>query len=162
MASSSSIIGIVAIDHNNAIGRGGALPWRYSADVKFFREQTTGHACVMGRKTWLSLPKPLKNRLNIVMSRSNEVDAQEGVIVLRDRVSVLSLQAYLACDLFIIGGEQIYRTFAPYIEKWMVTRVPLSVPDADTFMPPDFLNGFALGESRQLEANLLVNFYQKP
>ncbi|MEJ7714094.1 MAG: dihydrofolate reductase [Pyrinomonadaceae bacterium] len=104
---------------------------------------------------------PLKNRLNIVMSRSHEVDAQESVIVLRDRVSVLSLQPYLACDLVIIGGEQIYRTFTPYIEKWMVTRVPLSVPDADTFMSPDFLDGFALSESRELEANLLVNFYQK-
>ncbi len=129
------MIGIVAVDRNGAIGRGGGVPWHYSADMKFFREQTTGHACVMGYRTWLSLKKPLKNRLNIVMSRSAEIEPQEGVIVMRDRLSVLSLKAYLACDLFIIGGEQIYRIFLHDIDKWIVTEVPLSIEDADAFMP---------------------------
>ena len=61
------IIGIAAVSKNNAIGKGGKLPWHYSADMKFFRETTTGHAVVMGQKTWLTLGKPLKNRLNIVL-----------------------------------------------------------------------------------------------
>ena len=56
------IIGIAAVDRKNAIGKGGKLPWHYSSDMKFFRETTTGHAVVMGRKTWLTIGKPLKNQ----------------------------------------------------------------------------------------------------
>jgi len=156
-----AIIGIVAVDRRGAIGRGGTVPWHYPADMKFFREQTTGHACVMGYKTCRSLKKPLKDRLNIVMSRTAEVAPQQGVVVLRDRVSVLSLAAYLACDLFIIGGEQIYRTFLNDIEKWLVTEIPLTVEDADTSMPSDFLAGFEPSDSRLLEDNLGVKFYRR-
>ena len=54
-----SIIGIVALDKNGAIGKGGQLPWHYPADLKFFKSQTTGHACVMGYRTWLTLKRPL-------------------------------------------------------------------------------------------------------
>src|SRR2546423_14615156 len=106
-----SIIGIVAVDKNHAIGKGGGLPWHYSADMKFFKRQTVGHACVMGRRTWASLKKPLPQRLNIVLSRESEIEAQPSVIVMRDKPSVLSLKDYLACDLYIIGGAQIYRAF---------------------------------------------------
>ncbi len=156
-----AIIGLVAVDRKGAIGRGGNLPWHYAADMKFFRQQTTGHACVMGYKTSLSLKKPLKNRLNIVLSRSSEVAAQDGVLLLRDKLSVLSLKPYLACDLFIIGGCQIYRAFLPEIDKWIVTEVPLAVEDADTFMPEDYLKGFKAYESQELEENLLVKFYER-
>jgi len=85
------IIGIVAVDKNGAIGKGGRLPWHYSADMRFFRETTTGNACVMGHKTWLTLGKPLKDRLNIVLSRQSDVEAQDSLIPLRDARSVLSL-----------------------------------------------------------------------
>jgi dihydrofolate reductase len=89
----------------------------------------------MGRRTWLSLKRPLPGRLNIVLSKSAEAEAQESVLVLRDKRSVLSLAPYLSCHLFIIGGAQIYQTFRPEIDKWFVTQVPLAVEDADTFMP---------------------------
>lgn len=155
-----AIIGIVAVDRNGAIGKGGSIPWHYSADLKFFKQQTTGHACVMGHRTWLSLKKPLPNRLNIVMSRQAEIAGHESVIVLRDKLSVLSLKPYLACDLFIIGGEQVYQTFLGEIEKWIVTEIPLAVEDADTFMPKDFLRGFSPYHSQQLEENLKATFYE--
>jgi len=156
-----AIIGIVAVDQNGAIGKGGSIPWHYSADLKFFKQQTVGNACVMGHRTWLSLKKPLPDRLNIVMSRSQEIEAQESVIVLRDRLSVLSLRPYLACDLFIIGGEQVYQTFLDVIDKWIVTEIPLKVEDADTFMPEDYLRGFKAYDSEQLEENLKVTFYER-
>lgn len=156
-----AIIGIVAIDHNNAIGRAGAIPWHYPDDQKFFRQQTTNHACVMGRKTWLSLPRPLKNRLNIVMSRSGDIEPQKGVTLIRDQESIISLKDYLSCDLFIIGGEQIYRAFGQDINRWIVTRVPLSVPDADTFLPPNFLDGFNIVRTVQLAEDLHAEFYEK-
>jgi dihydrofolate reductase len=156
-----AIIGIVAVSQNGAIGRGGSIPWHYSADLKFFKQQTIGGVCVMGTRTWRSLKKPLPGRLNIVLSRQAEIEAQESVIVLRDKQAVLSLKPYLSCDLFIIGGQQVYRTFLGEIDRWIVTEVPLTVEGADTFMPEDYLKGFKPYDSRQLEENLTVRFYER-
>jgi dihydrofolate reductase len=156
-----AIIGIVAVDRNGAIGKNGTLPWHYSADLRFFKGQTIHNACVMGQRTWRSLKKPLKERLNIVLSRSSDVEPQESVITLRDRESVLSLKPYLACDLFVIGGAQIFRAFENDIERWIVTEVPLSVEGADTFMPEDYLQGFKATDSLSLEENLKVTFYER-
>ena len=155
-----AIIGIVARAGNGAIGRGGAIPWHYPADMKFFRQTTTGHVCVMGRATWLSLPKPLPKRLNIVLSRS-ALEVPAGVVVLRSAAEVLSLQPFLAGDLYIIGGAQIYETFAPHVAKWLVTEIPLEVPDADTFLPDDFLRGFTQYNAQPLSENLFVNCYAR-
>jgi dihydrofolate reductase len=156
-----AIIGIVAVDRHGAIGKGGALPWHYSADLKFFKEQTTGHVCVMGRRTWESLRKPLPNRLNVVLTRTASVAEQPGVVVLRDVRSVLSLIPYLSSHVFIIGGRLVFDAFAPEIDEWIVTEVPLIIEDADTFMPRDFLAGFSPRESRQLADDLKVTFYSR-
>jgi dihydrofolate reductase len=155
------IIGIVAVDRNGAIGKGGKLPWHYSADMKFFKETTTGNACVMGYKTWFTLKKPLPNRLNIVLSRQSEIEPQECVSVCRDVASVLSLAKDLKSDLFVIGGEQVYRSFLPYIEKWIVTEVPLAIEGADAFVPENYLEGFIKSESKQIGEELTVGFYNR-
>jgi dihydrofolate reductase len=155
------IIGIVAVDRNGAIGKGGKLPWHYSADMKFFKETTTGNAVVMGHNTWRSLKKPLPNRLNIVLSRQSEVEPLESVVVMRDVESVLAKAKELPCDLFVIGGEQVYRSFLLYIEKWLVTEVPLAIEDADAFVPDNYLEGFRDTSSRELENNLTVRFYER-
>ncbi|MFL6207286.1 MAG: dihydrofolate reductase [Pyrinomonadaceae bacterium] len=156
-----AIIGIVAVDPSGAIGKGGALPWHYAADLKFFKEQTSGHACVMGWRTWQTLARPLPRRLNIVLSRTGVIAPQPGVILLRDKSEVLSLYPFLACHLFVIGGAQIYRAFLPEIERWVVTEVPERVAGADTFMPEDFLQGFAPTETRQLAADLRATCYTR-
>ena len=156
-----AIIGIVAVDRNGAIGRGGTIPWHYSADLKFFKRQTTGNVCVMGRRTWLSLKRPLPGRLNVVMTTRAELEPLASVVVLRDKLSVLSLKPYLACDLYIIGVEQVYRTFLEEIDRWVVTEIPLAVEDADTFMPENFLEGFKPHDSLELEENLKVTFYER-
>lgn len=155
------INGIVAVDRNGAIGKGGKLPWHYSADMKFFKETTTGNACVMGYKTWLTLKKPLPNRLNIVLSRQSEIEPQDSVIVLRDVASVLSLAKDLNRDLFVIGGAQVYRSFLPHIEKWIVTEVPLTIEGADAFVPDNYLEGFRSTGARELEENLTARFYER-
>ncbi|HEX7175001.1 MAG TPA: dihydrofolate reductase [Pyrinomonadaceae bacterium] len=157
----SKIIGIVAVDRNGAIGRGGALPWHYPADMKFFREQTTGNVCVMGRRTWASLKKPLKDRLNVVLTTRGEVEPHPTVVVLRDRASVLSLKGYLACDIYVIGGARVYESFLADIDAWVVTEVPIAVEGADTFMPVDFLSGFTPSDTRQLDDDLKVIFYER-
>ena len=155
------IIGIVAVDRNGAIGKDGKLPWHYSADMKFFKETTTGNACVMGYNTWLTLKKPLPNRLNIVLSRKAEIEQQDSVVVCRDVESVLSLAKDLQGELFVIGGEQVYRSFLPYIEKWLVTEVPLTVEGADTFVPENYLEGFERVENKRLDQELVVSVYER-
>ncbi len=155
------IIAIVAVDQRGAIGKGGKLPWHYSADMKFFRETTTGNACVMGYRTWLTLKKPLKDRLNVVLSRQSQIEPQDFLLVLRDLNSVLSLTNYLRCDLFVMGGEQVYRAFLPHIDKWIVTEVPLTVEGADAFVPENYLEGFRRVDSKQLEEGLTVGFYER-
>ena len=155
------IIGIAAVDRKGAIGKRGKLPWHYSADMKFFRETTTGHAVVMGRKTWLTIGKPLKNRLNIVVSRDRNIEPQESLIVLSDIDSVLSFNKSLSTDLFVIGGAQIYEAFLPHVEKWIITEVPLTVQGADAFMPEDYLEGFKAVDATPLGDDLVVKFYDR-
>ncbi len=160
-AAITMIIGIVAVDRNGAIGKDGKLPWHYSADMKHFKETTTGHACVMGYRTWQTLKKPLPNRLNIILSRQSEVEPQNSVVVCSDVPSVLSLARGLKCDLFIIGGEKVYRSFLPHIEKWIVTEAPLTVADADAFVPGDYLEGFKPAGSKEIGDDLTVKFYER-
>jgi dihydrofolate reductase len=155
------IIGIVAVDRNGAIGKGGKLPWHYSADMKFFKSTTTGHACVMGSRTWQTLKQPLPNRLNIVLSRHADIPYQDSLMVARDVESVLELARELNGDLFVIGGEQVYTAFLPHIEQWFVTQVPLAVDGADTFMPAGFLKGFNLTQTQNLDENLVVSTYRR-
>lgn len=155
------IVGIVAISKNLAIGKGGKLPWHRSADLRFFKETTTGNAVVMGRATWLAIGKPLPNRLNIVLSRSGDFDAAPGVMKLGSPHEVVELSKYLACDVFIIGGAKTYQAFADVIGRWIVTDVPVDVPDADTFMPADFHAGFELTEIKELGEELRVRIMRR-
>jgi dihydrofolate reductase len=152
------IIGIVAIARNYAIGRGGKLPWHYPADLKFFKETTTGNAVVMGSTTWRAIGRPLPNRLNIVLSRSGMIDIMPDVMRLGSRDEVISLAGFLNREIFIVGGAKTYAEFADVIDRWIVTEVPLIVENADTFMPPDFLDGFDETETRQLGDGLVVRF----
>lgn len=156
-----AIIGIVAIAQNLAIGKDGKLPWHYSADLKFFKETTLQHAVVMGFNTWKSIGKPLPKRLNIVLSRSNSLEHQPNVLLLRSKDEVLALAKYLNCDLYIIGGAETYKNFADVIEKWFVTEIPEAVAAADAFMPQDFLENFNLTDKMQLADDLFVKVFQR-
>ena len=155
------IIGIVAISNNYAIGREGNLPWHYSADLKFFRETTSGNAVVMGGNTWRSIGKPLPNRVNIVLSRSGKVEIPSGVILLREKGGVRIFAKEYDRDVFVIGGAKTYSEVADEIDKWIVTFVPVEIEDADTYMPLDFLDGFAEIENRELEDGLIVKILHR-
>lgn len=155
------IIGIVAIAKNYAIGRDGKLPWHYSADLKFFKETTTGNAVVMGANTWRSIGRPLPNRLNIVLSRSGNVETPDGVVKLNNKQAVIDLAKDTKGDIFIIGGSQVYCDLADVIDKWIVTEIPITVDDADTFMPEDFLDGFELEQTIDLGDELTVKILHR-
>ncbi|MGD9562821.1 MAG: dihydrofolate reductase [Pyrinomonadaceae bacterium] len=156
-----AIIGIVAVAENYAIGKGGRLPWHYPADLKFFKQTTTGHAVVMGMNTWRSLQRPLPDRLNIVLSRSAQIDKADNLIFLRSETEALDLAKYLKCDLFVIGGSKTYAEFARATDAWIVTRVPVEVADADVFMPADFLDGYGKVETRQIGEGLMVETFRR-
>jgi dihydrofolate reductase len=155
------LIGIVAVAENLAIGKDGKLPWHYPADLKFFKETTTGNAVVMGFHTWESIGKPLPKRLNIVLSRSAKLESRADLLLLRSKPEVLALANYLKGDLFVIGGAKTYAEFADVIEKWIVTFVPANVTDADTFMPKDFLDDFATEKVIELANDLRVKVFVK-
>lgn len=154
-----AIIGIVAVDRNLAIGKGGQLPWHYSADMKFFKETTIGNAIVMGRRTWSTLKGPLKNRENFVLSTNEH--ASDGITIVNDVAAMLARAEKMDCHLFVIGGAKVYEAFLPHIDRWIVTEIPLSIEDAGTFMPANYLDGFGLYEIRQLDEGLRVNFYER-
>ena len=116
---------------------------------------------MMGFNTWRSIGKPLPNRLNIVLSRSENIEPQPNVILLRSSEEVIALSKYLNCDVFIIGGAKTYENFADRIEKWIVTEIPLEVEDADTFMPRDFLDGFELAETKDIGDDLSVKILHR-
>jgi dihydrofolate reductase len=156
-----AVIGIVAVDRNLAIGKDGRLPWHYSADMKFFKHTTIGNTVVMGRRTWLTLKGPLKDRQNIVLSRDPNLASPDSVVVLSDVDSVFDLVRKDESHLFVIGGAQVYESFVTHIERWIVTEVPLAVEGADTFMPANFLEGFEMYELRQLDEGLRVKFYER-
>ncbi len=155
------MIGIVAVAKNYAIGKNGKLPWHHSADLKFFKRTTLGNAVVMGFNTWRSIGKPLPKRLNIVLSDSHNIEHQPNVLLLRSVEEVAALEKYLNCDLFVIGGAQTYKNFADVTKKWIVTRIPETVEDADTFMPLDFLDEFVFQKSEELESGLFVETFAK-
>jgi dihydrofolate reductase len=90
-----------------------------------------------------------------------EIAPLESVIVMHNMQSVLTLNHYLHGNLFVIGGAKVYASFLPYIEKWIVTEVPLTVENADTFMPANYLEGFRPVESRPLDEGLVVRYYER-
>jgi dihydrofolate reductase len=153
------IIGIVAVARNLAIGRQGKLPWHYSADLKFFKETTMASAIVMGAKTWRSIGKALPGRINIVLSRTGDIDAPQEVTIFDSKDAAVDLANDSNVDLYVIGGAQVFNDFAPQIGRWIVTEVPIIVEDADTFMPENFLDGFHVESTRDLGDGLVVRSY---
>ena len=137
---------IVAMAENRVIGQGGTIPWHLPEDFKFFKATTLGHTIHMGRKTYDSIGKPLPGRENIVLSRT--MPETSGVTVIR---SLDDLKVPTdGKDLFVIGGEEIYRLLLPRIQELYVTKVPLVI-EGDTHFP-DFESQFDTG-TKALETN---------
>lgn len=128
---------IAAVALNGAIGRDNALLWHLSGDMRFFRQTTTGHPVIMGRRTFESIGRPLPNRTNIVVSRSNP-DIPEGVLRAGSLEEALDMAAGSNPDgeVFVIGGGMIYAQAMASADRLLITRVFLSPGDADTFFPP--------------------------
>lgn len=125
---------IVAHAKNRVIGRDGDMPWRLRDDLRFFREKTTGHTVVMGRKTFESIGKPLPNRTNVVITRDESFEA-DGVTVVHSPEAALTLpQDGASGPLFVIGGGQIYEALLAFVNTAYITVIDAE-PDGDTRFP---------------------------
>ena len=126
---------IVAADGNWAIGKNNKLMWSIPADMKFFRETTQGNVVIMGRKTLESFPQgqPLKNRVNIVITRNPSYKVKDAVVVHSVEEAIEESRKYDG-DVFVIGGESIYRAMLPYCDTALVTRIDYAY-EADTWFP---------------------------
>lgn len=127
---------IVNVDKNWAIGYKGRLLVSIPEDMKFFRSETTGKVVVLGRKTLATFPGglPLKNRTNIILTRNPDFTAK-GAVVCHDVEEALEeLKKYPSEDIYIIGGDTIYRQFLPYCNVAHVTRTDHAY-DADAWFP---------------------------
>lgn len=126
---------IAAVSLNGAIGRDNALLWHLSGDMKFFRQTTTGHCVIMGRKTFESIGRPLPRRTNIVISRG-EPELPEGVLLAHSLENALEMVQHCgATQCFIIGGGQIYAEAMRVADRLYITEVLTTIDDADTFFP---------------------------
>jgi dihydrofolate reductase len=121
---------IVAIAHNRAIGMEGRLPWHISEDLKRFKKLTTGHAVIMGRRTYESIGRPLPNRRNVVVT-SRSLPAVETYPTLSQALDALSGEE----RVFVIGGGRLYTEALPKADELYLTLVGREV-EADTFFPP--------------------------
>jgi dihydrofolate reductase len=129
---------IAAVGENGVIGSEGAMPWKLSTDLRRFKAITIGKPVIMGRKTYESIGRPLPDRVNIVLSRS-EAPAVAGVVRVRTLDSALAAAAAAGAasdvvEAIVIGGGEIYRAFLPRADRLYITHVAMA-PEGDTLFP---------------------------
>lgn len=126
---------IVAADKNWVIGIEGKMPWHLPADMKHFKEITTGHHVIMGRRTFEDIGKPLPNRTNIIISRNKDLKI-EGCVVVHDIREALDFaKAAGEKECFVIGGGTIYMSSLLWADKVYLTKIE-AVVAGDTYFPP--------------------------
>ena len=125
---------IAALGKNNEIGQGNRLLCRLPDDLKRFKEITSGHAVIMGRKTFESLPKgALPNRRNVVISRNENLKFEGATVYSSLDYALIKLMD--EDEIFIIGGGEIYRQVLPIADKLYLTKIHADFPDANVFFP---------------------------
>ncbi|NUY82552.1 dihydrofolate reductase [Flavobacterium sp. MAH-1] len=126
------IILIAAAAKNNALGKDNQLLWHLPDDFKRFKALTSGHYIIMGRKTFESFPKPLPNRVHVIITRQSDYKAENCIVVgsMEEALKVCPENE----DVYVIGGGEIYDLALPFADKIELTRVDVSL-EADAFFP---------------------------
>lgn len=132
---------IVAMDPNQLIGKNNQLPWNIKEDLTHFKETTTGHAIVMGRKTYESIGRPLPNRINYILTRDKTYKLDHAEVkVIYDINELLKQYKGSEKTLFVIGGEQVYSLFLEHCDELIVSQI-MNFYYGDTYFP-EFLDKF--------------------
>lgn len=154
---------IAAIGKNKELGANNNLIWHIKEDMQFFKETTTGHPIVMGRKTFLSLPKLLSDRTHIVLTRSG-ASLHSDVLSLPSIEEFMNLAKNIDTDFYVIGGGTIYKEFLPFATKMILTEIDESCKEADTFFPDFDINDWnqeVIGEYQDKDIKYLRKVYTK-
>jgi len=130
---------IVAMDRKGLIGAGGKIPWHLPSDLRRFRRLTMGRPCIMGRKTWESLPCPLEGRTNIVMT-SYPGFIPDDCVSAMGYAKAAGKTGQEGYEAFVIGGAKVYKTFLPKCRRICLTIVDGDF-DGDTYFPVHLLDG---------------------
>ena len=143
---------IVACAENRVIGKNGEIPWYLPEDLKHFKELTMNHTVIMGRKTFESIGKALPGRRNIVLSRSvKKIDGCEVVNSFQKALETAT------GEIYIIGGESLYKEALPIADVLEITEVHLK-PDGDTFFPKVEPESFRLVKEEHFAGNPSYTF----
>lgn len=124
---------IAAVGRNGEIGINNKLPWSIPEDMKRFKEITSRHTVIMGRKTFESIGRPLPNRKNVIITNRKNFTAPEGCIVV-DSVESAFQETVNDGEVFVIGGAKIYESMLPLVERMYITAVDKEF-EADTYFP---------------------------
>lgn len=127
---------IVAVDQNWAIGKDNDLLVSIPADMKMFRQETTGKVVVMGRKTLETFPNglPLKNRTNIIITKNKDFQVKDAIVVHSIEEALEAVKDYPPEDVYCIGGDSIYRQMLPYCDVAHITKIEFAY-EADRYFP---------------------------
>ena len=151
---------IAAHGKNRVIGSKGNLPWHLPGDLRYFRQKTLGHIIVMGRKTFESFPKPLKNRLHIVVTKQKNYEVPKGVEVFHDIHSALKFceaqTKYWDDEVFIIGGGEIYKQTLDKADRLYLTLIHREF-DGDTRYP-DYEKNFTMTQKKDQFGDIPYSF----
>ena len=125
---------IVAKAKNNVIGKNGKIPWSIPEELQYFKEKTINNVVIMGRKTYDSIGKPLNKRINIIISNTKAFSG-ENCFTVKSLEDALSLAKKFNKEIFIIGGERLYKEAIDIVDRMYITEVFMDVKEADTFFP---------------------------
>lgn len=129
---------IAAVAHDNVIGRSNDLPWRQSADLKYFKDKTSGHTVIMGRNTYESIASrlggPLPNRHNVIVTHDQEL-VVSGATVAHSLELALDTAVRENGEVFVIGGAQLYEHALPYADRLYITEIDADITNGDAFFP---------------------------
>lgn len=125
---------VAAMARNRVIGQAGHLPWHEPADLAHFKRTTSGHAVIMGRKTWQSLGRPLPKRRNLVVTRQADFNAP-GAEIFADLQQAIAAARHTDAEPMIIGGGDIYAQALPHATRIELTEIAAE-PAGDAFFPP--------------------------
>lgn len=123
---------IVAVAKNGVIGKAGKMPWKIPGEQRQFKELTTGHVVIMGRKSFEEIGHPLPDRKNIVVSKT-KVFSGENLITAKSLEEALTLAGKE--EIFIAGGAELFQKALPLADRIYITYVDLEVPNGDRFFP---------------------------
>lgn len=127
---------IASLGENREMGKHGRLIWSIPADLKHFKDRTLGHPVLMGRKTFESIGRILPKRLNVVLTSQPSDSTSPDLVfypTLQEALETLSVKSYQ--DIYVIGGEAVFRSVLPFAHSLILTRIHASEPGADVFFP---------------------------